>query len=209
MNVEGLQELESPFFVHAKKLSALEEQLYGHVFAAIDLDALARLEQHLCMLLMDDFKLPGELALDLSTQILESAIRRVAEDPARHVSFGPPEGITEAEKAAVAFDETCPFCVAARRAAQPARPRSASGGGASATSIGAAFDISVRHGSEGDLHESEDEPCPCCEMLAQSWREEHADVLAKAGLAPPSSASAIAGAIEIAKRDRTRRGKPS
>lgn len=197
MNVEGLTELESPVFVHSEKLRELEAQLYGHVLGAIDLDALAGFEQHLYELLSRELELSDELALDLSTQILESAIRRVAEDSRRYLSFGPP-GISDAERAAVAFDEACPFCVDARRAALVSAARARCG-------------ASEPH----DDGQADDEPCPCCEMEAQRWREEHATVLAKAGLSRPSSTSAmsstsaIAGVIEIAKRDRARRSKPS
>ena len=185
MNLEDEEEFDRPAFLHERTLAALEQQLYGHVRAAVDLDAISQLEHHLSLVLCEDFKLNTDLALDMSTQIIEAALRRVVDDPARAVSRGAPDGITEEEKEAVAFDATCPFCVAARAARERARSRS------------------------DDEEEEEDEYCACCEMLRESWREKHAEVLAKAGLARPSSASAIAGAVQIAKRDRARRGDPS
>ena len=191
MILDGEDDLDRPSFKCSKKLGDLEEQLYGHVRAAVDLGAISCLEQHVSFLLSEDFGMDDSLAIDLSRQIIDAALRRVIEDPTRYVSFGAPDGITEEEKEAVAFDETCQFCLAARRARERAK---------------------AHDGAEPE----EEEYCACCEMLRDSWREKHADVLAKAGLAPPSrtsastsAASAIAGAIEIAKRDRARRAKPS
>jgi hypothetical protein len=176
---------ETPLFSQSKRLAVLEEQLYGHVRSAIDLDALSQLEQHLSMVLGDQFGMTMDLSLDLSTQMLESAIRRVAGDPQRHVNMGPPDGITDDERFAVAFDETCQFCLAAKQNRDRDTARAKAG------------------------VEMEDEYCACCEMLRDEWRDKHAEVLAKAGLARPSAAAAIAGAIAIAKRDHARRDKPS
>lgn len=185
---------ETPLFAQSKRLGVLEDQLYGHVRAAVDLDMMFQLEQHLAMVLGDQFEMSTDLALDLSTQMLESAIRRVAGDPIRSVVIdGPPDGLDEEELAAVAFDADCQFCLADKQNRDRAKARASAG------------------------IVEEEEYCACCEMLRDDWRAKHADVLAKAGLARPPSesphesagAAAIAGAIEIAKRDRGRRDKPS
>ena len=160
MNIEDEEDFDRPSFVHTRKLGLLEQQLYGHVRAAVDLDALHGLEEHLVLVLMEDFAMGTDLAIDLSTQVIEAALRRVIDDPARHIRLGAPDGITEEEKAAVAFDGTCPFCLAARQASERAK---------------AAGD---------DQHE---ELCACCEMVCNEWREKHAEVLEKAGLAKPGS----------------------
>ena len=182
MNREDDDGFDAPLFAQSKRLGKLEDQLYGHVRAAVDLDMLSQLEQHLAMVLGDQFAMTTELALDLSTQMLESALRRVAGDPIRTVVIdGPPDGLTEDELEAVAFDETCQFCVAARQARARAKARP---------------------------EPEEEEYCACCEMVREEWREKHREVLAKAGLVPAPGA-AIAGAIAIATRDRARRDKPS
>ncbi len=156
MNAEGFGGFDRPFFSHQTKLRELEEQLYGHVLAAIDFDALARAEQQLFWVLSEEHGIDDELALDLAAQIMDRALLRVADDPSRYGDMGPPEGITEAEAKAVAFEEDCPFCIAD---AESAKRESAHAHVAA-------------------------EPCAVCDDLAQSWREEHADVLAKHGLGP-------------------------
>jgi hypothetical protein len=189
MKIEEDFDFDRPSFVSSKMLAVLEEQLYGHVRAAVDFDMLYQLEEHLSLILMKDFAMETPLACDLSTMILEAALRRVVDDPVRHGTVnGAPDGITEEELEAVAYDEACEFC----RAARQARERAKAFAGV------------------------EEEYCACCEMLRDDWREKHADVLAKAGLTrPPSepresaSAAAIAGVIELAKRDHRRRDKPS
>jgi hypothetical protein len=192
---------DAPMFEHSKRLSVLEEQLYGHVRAAIDMDALFQLEHHLGMVLGDKFEMTQDLSFDLSTQMIEAAIHRVAGDPIRTVQIGgPPDGITEDEKFAVAFDETCQFCVAAKQARDRAKARAG-------------------------IDDEEEEFCACCEMLREDWREHHADVLVKAGLReprppgtpPPPPSGAIWGTARVAKRsssstakrDSARRDKPS
>jgi hypothetical protein len=189
MKIEQLHDdapddLDRPLFVQHVKLRELEKQLYGHVLAAIDLDALSGLGEHLTLHLMEHFELDDHLAMDLADQVMNTALRRVIDDPSRQMSFGAPDGITQAEKDAVAFDETCPFCLAARQDRERAKARTGA-------------------------DEPEEEYCACCEMVRESWREKHALVLAKAGLGPPSSAAAVVGAVQIAKRDRARREKPS
>lgn len=94
----------------------------------------------------------------ISSKIVRDAIIRLADDPMRHISTVP-YGITKAEAKAAAFDDGCPFCVL--EAARPAP-------------------------SPEDEHVEGD--CDCCDMLAREWRAEHADALARAGLAPPSHA---------------------
>ncbi len=181
---------DAPMFAQSKRLAVLEDQLYGHVRAAVDLDLISQLEQHLSMVLGDQFKMTTDLALDLSTQMVEAALRRVAGDPIRAIVIdGPPDGITEEEKQAVAFDETCQFCLADKQQRARAKARASAG------------------------IVEEEEYCACCEMVREEWRDKHAELLAKAGLARPSSAevsaSAIAGVMAIAKRDHRRRDKPS
>jgi hypothetical protein len=186
MNREDDDGFDRPFFTQSKGLNVLEDQLYGHVRAAVNFDALSQLEQHLALVLGDKFKLTLDLSLDLSTQMIEAALRRVAEDPIRIVQMGgPPDGITDEEKQAVAFDETCQFCLAAKQQRDRAKARAMAG------------------------EVEEEEFCACCEMLREDWRKEHADVLARAGLGPKATSAAITGAIEIAKRDSARRNKPS
>ena len=159
MKPEQPDRLDVPLFAHDAKLRALEEQLYGHVLAAIDLDRLAHLEQVLYAVLSDR-GMASDLALDLSLQLVERALVRASDNQARFCDFGPPPGITEAERRAVSFDETCPICVGDKRAGPPSEPH-------------------------------EDEPCQCCDALAQSWREEHAEELARAGL---TSSTRLCGA---------------
>lgn len=95
---------------------------------------------------------------DISSKIVRDAIIRLADDPMRHISTVP-YGITKAEAKAAAFDDGCPFCVL--EAARPAP-------------------------SPEDEHALGD--CDCCDMLARDWRAEHAEALARAGIAPPSHA---------------------
>jgi hypothetical protein len=143
-------------FVQDDKLGLLEQQLFGHVLAAIDLDRISHLETSLFAHLTDA-GLTETLALDLAAQLVEHALVRVATDAdIRCCDFGPPEGITDAERRAVEHDDACPICVE-DRAIERQRARSV---------------------AEPPPHE----PCPCCEDLAQSWREEHAEELAHAGL---------------------------
>jgi len=190
MKIEGFEDddseaLESPFFSSHKELAELEAQLYGHVLRAIDFDELNSLEQHVCMILGDEYELDDDLALDLGKQVMSRALHQVANDHIRRVmDIGAPDGITDEEKAAVAFDDTCPFCAFDRQQAEALAKHAASG--------------------------QKEEVCECCEMLREEWREQHAAVLKKAGLYKPSGAEALAGAIEIAKRDsRRQRDKPS
>jgi hypothetical protein len=157
VNSETSGKLDYPLFRHDKKLRLLEQQLYGHVLAAIDLDRLFQLETSLYTILTDDTGILDALALDVASQLVERALIRAADPDARFCDLGPPEGITEAERRAVAFDEACPICLE-DRAIERQRERDRG---------------RVPH---------EVEPCPCCDDLAQSWREEHAEVLAKAGL---------------------------
>lgn len=168
----GERELDLPTFVHHARLRALEEQLYGHVLDAIDLDALHGLEQMLYSILTSRMRISSELALDLSVLMIERALVRASDDSARYLDTGPPPGITKAERDAVAFDASCPFCREAARAKRESC-------GASAAAI------------------EDDEPCPCCEMLAEEWREEHREVLEAAGLRKPRDATeADAGSVK-------------
>lgn len=184
MNTEGLDDDDdggvATQFVHSEPLAALERRIYGHVLAAVDLDAISNLEQITISLVREALDSEGErkrkraarsgappvaltpqdeLAMDLAAQLIEGALRRLVDDPRRYVSYGPPHGVTPEEAAAVAFDEDCPYCVAERHDAQARREHLA------------------KHPPE------EEEPCPCCDMLVDSWREEHKETLAKAGLA--------------------------
>ena len=142
-------------FVHDSKLGLLEQQLYGHVLAAIDFDRLSQLETSLFSILVDA-GLTETLALDLAAQLVEHALIRATDADTRFCDWGPPEGITEAERRAVELDEACPICVEDREL--------------------------ERQRARSVAEPPPDEPCPCCEDLAQSWREEHAEVLARAGL---------------------------
>jgi hypothetical protein len=101
-----------------------------------------------------------ELAMDLAAQLIEGALRRLVEDPRRYMSYGPPHGVTPEEAAAVAFDEDCPYCVADKVQEEAER----------------------RHLAKHPMPE-EEEPCPCCDMLVESWREANKEKLVKAGLA--------------------------
>jgi hypothetical protein len=150
-------ELDYRLFRQDAKLGLLEQQLYGHVLAAIDLDRLFQLETSLFGILTDDTGISDELALDVASQLVERALVRAADPDARFIDWGPPEGITEAERRAVAFDEACPICVEDRA-------------------------VERQRALSGDRVQPPDEPCPCCDDLANSWREQHAAVLAKAGL---------------------------
>lgn len=154
-------ELDRPVFVHHHALREIEQQLYGHVLAAVDLDKLSGLEQLLWML-FDDLAIDDALALDLTKQLIASALARVAQDPDRHMA-SVPYGVTKEEAAAVAFDDACLFCRAEAAADQRAAERAAA----------------------GDADEP-DEPCACCDELVRAWRAEHAEVLAKHGLGPPA-----------------------
>ena len=164
MNYESHDGFEQPLFSQHDELGTLEEQLYGHVRKAIDFDALASLEHALCMMFCEQHEMSDELSIDLAAAIMHRAFLRAANDSARYCDSGAPPGITEAEKAAVAFDEECPFCLSAREAAQRA---------------------AAKPGDEA----VDDEPCACCDMLAESWREEHRETLVKAGLAKATDMS--------------------
>lgn len=96
----------------------------------------------------------------IATKMIRDAILRLADDPMRHVS-DVPYGITKAEAKAAAFDDGCPFCVI-----EAARPP----------------DVVADDHVEGE--------CECCDMMAREWRAEHADALARAGLAPRRPARA-------------------
>lgn len=159
MKTADEEDLAAPFFSSDEKLVELERRLYAHVLEAIDFDAVSSLEQHVCMLLADEHDVPQQLAYDLAAKVIEQALQRAALDPIRYCDVGPPPGITEAERRAVAFEADCPFCQ---------------------------FDAQqARAAAEGKLQN--DEPCACCDMMAEDWRQEHADVLAKAGLAESST----------------------
>jgi hypothetical protein len=184
MNIDGLDDDDdddgvATQFVHSEHLAALERRIYGHVLAAVDLDALSNLEQITISLVMEALDSEGErkrkraaktdalpaipphaeLAIDLAAQLIEGALRRLVDDPRRYMDCGPPHGVTPEEAAAVAFDEDCPYCVAIRADEQAQREHLA------------------KHPTD------EEEACPCCDMLVESWREEHKEKLAKAGLA--------------------------
>jgi hypothetical protein len=97
---------------------------------------------------------------ELAETIIRDAIVRAANDPDRDIS-DVPFGITKAEAAAVAFDPSCPICVL-----EAARP------------------------PESEAPDHVDGECECCDMMARDWRAEHAEALARAGLAPRSPARA-------------------
>jgi hypothetical protein len=160
--------LDHAVFGMDEALCELESQVYGHVLDAIDFDALNGLEQQLYCLLTDR-ELDEDVALDLSKLVISRALERAADDPARYVRFGPPDGVTEAEAKAVAFDETCPFCVAEADAEERAKARAAEDGQAGGA-----------HGHGAN------EPCPLCDDLVRRWRAEHADTLRKRGVGPPA-----------------------
>src|SRR5687768_78360 len=99
-----MSESYSLVFTHNEELREVEEQLYGHIRAAIDWDMVYRLEETLASLLSIERKIESTLAFDLAAAIIERALHRAAEDPTRYGDCGPPDGVTEEEKAAVAFD---------------------------------------------------------------------------------------------------------
>ena len=154
MRSERSGRLDRALFVHDNKLRRLEEQLFGHVLAAIDFDRLGQLETSLFGVLADA-GMAEDHALDVSAQLVDRALVRMIDDEARRMDFGPPHGITEAERRAVAYDEGCPICVEDRQVAEQ---------------------------RERDGPPVGDEPCPCCDDLARQWRVEHAQTLARAGL---------------------------
>ena len=109
--------LAKELYARERKIGALVDCAYDHVFDAIDFDAMFRFEHILIGLL-------GELGIedsngDLAETIVRDAIVRAASDPDRHVSHVP-FGISKAEAAAAAFDPECPLCVL--EAARPAEP---------------------------------------------------------------------------------------
>ncbi len=138
-------------------LGELEHQLYGHVLDAIDFGALGGLEQHLYGLLCD-MELDDDLALDLSKLVISRALERAVEDNARYCNFGAPDGVPEAEAKAVAFEESCPFCVLDAEEA--------------------------KYLAEHPPGEEHGESCACCEDMVRMWRDQHADTLRKHGLYP-------------------------
>jgi hypothetical protein len=150
--------LVQPFFEHHKKLRAFEEQLYGHILTAIDFEAVARFEFLVEQHLLD-MNLPQDLVFDLTTQVIERALHRAAEAPERRASCGPPEGISPEEADAVAYDPKCIFCRAEREHAKAL--------------------------AKQPQHDHGGEPCAICDDLADDWREQHREVLEKAGLYKP------------------------
>jgi len=145
------------------ELAELEQQLEGHVRNAIDFVALYQLEQLLWGLLdqrgIDDEQ--GELAKAL----LVDAVIRAARDPASYFPIRPPPGITEAEARAVEVEDACPFCqVEVTQAAYDADPANIAAEAAEAAELEALW-----------------------APQARAWREKHAEVLARRGLAvrPP------------------------
>ena len=171
--------LDRAMFTQHARLRVLEQQLYGHVLDAINFDALSNLEQSLFGLLTRRMNIGTDLALDLSALLIQRAIVRAADDEERFADFGPPPGITEAERKAVEFDERCPFCrIEAADAAEARRDRDRHGtAAAGGTGVTGVTGTSATSGTGVD-----DEPCPCCEALADEWREEHRAILEKAGL---------------------------
>jgi hypothetical protein len=143
------------------KLADLEKQLQGHVYDAIDFDALYRFEQLLWGLL-DHHEIEdehGELAKDL----IVDAVLQVVRDPASYFPVSPPPGITEAEVKAVEFDEDCPFCkMEAEHVAYEASP----------TGRAARAEWEAEEAELVELYASS----------ATQWREQHAAALKRAGL---------------------------
>jgi hypothetical protein len=158
MNRQGFDGGFEPQFCSHKKLAELESKLYGHVIEAVDWDALANLEQFLFELLSKR-NIGQSLAFDISKQMIEHSLRSAASDRMLGCD-SVPFGITDEERRAVELDEDCPFCqfevqLAKQRAKDAARPP------------------------------IEEECCPLCDDMAAEWREEHAEILAKAGIEPP------------------------
>lgn len=96
MNRETTDDVDDPLFASHRKFRTLEQQLYGHVLAAIDFARLSTYEQ-LAYTLMRKHDVGDDLALDLSMQLVQRALERVATDTARYFDSGPPPGITHAE----------------------------------------------------------------------------------------------------------------
>jgi hypothetical protein len=144
-----------------RRVADLEEQLYRHVYDAIDFDALYRFEQ-LLWGLIDQRKIPDEMG-ELAKELIVDAVIQAVRDPASYFPVRPPPGITEAEENAAEFDETCPFChMETEHAAYEASPA-----GRAAT---AAWEA-----EEADLVE-------LFASSAKQWRERHAEALKRAGL---------------------------
>ena len=121
MNTDTEEQLDRPLFLHDKDMVLLEQQLYGHVLEAIDFEALGRFEG-LLVGLLEGQEVPEDIAADLASAFLQRALERAASDPSRYMDFGPPLGITDAERLAVAFEADCPFCVdEAKRPGGPER----------------------------------------------------------------------------------------
>ncbi|MDQ3364633.1 MAG: hypothetical protein M3680_04315, partial [Myxococcota bacterium] len=163
----------------APELRAIAQQLYGHVVDSIDFVRLYGFEQLLWSVLhergIDDPE--GEVA----RQLLVDVVTRAAGDPASYFPISPPHGITKEEAKAVEFDDDCPFCkMEAEEAAHAASPEGIAdelAWQAELENMGKAFASSAR-----------------------AWREQHADALARRGLAPPSTTEPPAAARGAADR---------
>ena len=156
------QELDQKTFVHNRTLRDLEQKLYGHVLDAIDFGVIGGLETQLYGLLCD-LEIDDELALDLSKLVISRALERAIEDTSRYCNFGAPEGVSKAEVRAVAFDESCVFCVA--EAADAA--------------------YASENPDDGEDHgHGETESCALCDDLVRMWRKQNAEKLRKHGLGP-------------------------
>lgn len=100
--------LAKELYARERKIGALADCVYNHVFDAIDFDAISRFQQILCGLL-DEVGIQDEDG-ELAETIIRDSIVRAASDPQRHIRRVP-FGITKAEEAAVEFDPGCPLCV--------------------------------------------------------------------------------------------------
>lgn len=156
-------DIAGPLFGSHEKLRDLERHLYGHVLEVIDWDALQAIDEYLYALVRK-CNVSEELALDLSNQLIERALHRAAYDPIRFGMTSIPFGITEEERRAVAFDDTCPFCKFEKKLAEQA----------------------AKDAANPRPPPPPDECCPLCDDMAAEWREEHAEALARAGLSPPA-----------------------
>lgn len=156
------EELDLPMFSSHEKLAEIERQLYGHVVDAVDLDALDNLDQFLYELIRKR-NIGHDLAVDIASALIARSLHRVADEQLGMRATSIPFEITEAERRAVAFEASCPFCNFERKLAEQAKR-----------------DAALRASSADD-----DECCPLCDDMAAEWREKHAEALAKAGLWPP------------------------
>ncbi len=147
-------------FLHDIELSELERHVHEHVFQTINFGALGGIEEQLFSLLTER-DIPDQVALDLSKLMVTRAIERTCDDAGRYMT-SVPYGITEAERKAVEFDDDCPFCEAEAHTAAYVKA----------------------HAGEQRV----EEPCGCCDDVADSWRAKHAETLRKHGLGPPETA---------------------